>query len=264
MTKEIIIAIISAVVALISAIISIFGQIRIAQLKDQFTQQQEARSQKARSQALIAKYRDPLLRSAFDLQSRIYNITMQNFMNLYGSHISEQHKYCIDNTLYVIAEFLGWIEILRREVQFLDLGSVEDNQKLNQLLFNITATFYSEQYSFVFLLLKGQQRAIGELMMSDHRVVEQPLSYECIGYATFSQRLHEDKIFNSWFSSLTSDLECLDKEGKAHYGRLIVLQNTLIDLIDFLDPDKIRISTEERNKISLESIEKKKGSTIES
>jgi hypothetical protein len=45
------------------------------------------------------------------------------------------------------------------------------------------------------------------------------------------------------------DLECLVQEREKYYERLIILQNRLIDLIDFLDPDKVRISTDERQKI---------------
>jgi hypothetical protein len=251
MSAEILAAIIAAGVAVVSAIIAVYGQTRITRLQHQFSERQEERSQEARAQELIAKYRDPLLRSAFDLQSRIYNITQKRFLNLYLSDNLSTKRYSSDNTLYVIAEYLGWVEILRREVQFLDLGNVGQNQRLNQILYDIRQVFYTSKYPFVFRLFNGQQRAIGELMMTPRKREEGIAHYECIGYATFSQKLHEDEHFAEWFSSPRYDFECLVQEREKYYDRLILLQNKLIDLIDFLDPEKVRISTDERQKIPL-------------
>jgi len=251
MSAGIITAIIAGIVALISAFISINGQMRIARLKNQFTEQQEKRSQEARTQELIAKYRDPLLRSAFDLQSRIYNIVEQGFLNLYRSDNEPTKRYSSDNTLYVIAEYLGWVEILRREVQFLDLGNVGQNQKLNQLFYDIRQVFHTDSYPPVFRLFNGQQRAIGELMMTPRKQDEGIANYECIGYAAFSQKLHEDEHFAAWFSGPKYDFVCLFQEQEKYSERLIMLQNELIDLIDFLDPQSVRISTDERQKIPL-------------
>ena len=250
MPAEVLTAIIAAGVAVISAIITFFGQLRITRLQQQFTEQQEERSQEARAQELIATYRDPLLRSAFDLQSRLYNIVKQNFLDLCLSENEGSKRYCFDNTLYVIAEYLGWVEVLRREVQFLDLGNVDQNQRLNQILYDIRQVLYTREYPFPLRLFNGQQRAIGELMMTPRKREEGVANYECIGYATFSRKLYEDEHFAAWFSDARYDLKCLVQERERYYERLIILQNRLIDLINFLDPDKVRISTDERQKIS--------------
>jgi hypothetical protein len=251
MSIQILTAIIAAIVAVVSAVISIYGQWRIARLQHQFAEQQEQRSQEARAQALIAKYRDPLLRSAFDLQSRLYNIVEGTFLNIYRSKYEGSKRYALDNTLYVVAEYLGWVEILRREVQFLDLGNVDQSRELNQIIYGVRDVFLTSKYPFVFRLFNGQQRAIGELMMTLRKPDEHSANYECIGYATFSQKLHEDERFAAWFSNLIYDFECLVREPREYYKRLVVLQNNLIELIDFLDPDGVRYSTDERQKISL-------------
>jgi hypothetical protein len=250
---EISTAIIAASVALITSILTLYGQMRIARLQPQFAEQQEKRLQEARAQELIAKYRDPLLRSAFDLQNRIYNIVEQGFLNLYRSDNPPTRRYCSDNTLYVIAEYLGWVEILRREVQFLDLGNVRQNQELNQRLLAIRHVFDTDRYPPVFRLFNGQQRAIGELMMTPRKQDEGSANYECIGYAMFSQKLHEDEHFAAWFSDPKYDFECLVQERAKYYERLIMLQNKLICLIDVLDRDMVRISTE-RQKIPLTAL----------
>jgi hypothetical protein len=87
-------------------------------------------------------------------------------------------------------------------------------------------------------------------MMTPRKREEGAANYECIGYATFSRKLYEDEHFAAWFSDARYDLKCLVQERERYYERLIILQNRLIDLINFLDPDKVRISTDERQKIS--------------
>ncbi|MDZ7950697.1 hypothetical protein [Nostoc sp. DedQUE09] len=47
---------------------------RVAQLSDRLAKQREAQSREAQTAALMSKYRDSLLRSAIDLQSRLFNI----------------------------------------------------------------------------------------------------------------------------------------------------------------------------------------------
>jgi len=83
MKPEVVTAIIAALIAVISAIISIYGQIRVTRFADRLAKQREAESREAQTAALMAKYRDPLLRSAIDLQSRLFNIhqnrVLQNF-----------------------------------------------------------------------------------------------------------------------------------------------------------------------------------------
>jgi len=165
MKPEIITAIIAAIVAVISASISIYGQTRAAQLVDRLAKRRETESREAQTTALMSKYRDPLLRSAIDLQSRLFNIHQQEFLQYAYQRSPADKDYAIQNTLYVIAEYLGWVEILRREVQFLDLGDLETNRRLSELLFNINKAFGSSGYGNIFRLYNGEQRAIGEVML---------------------------------------------------------------------------------------------------
>ena len=124
MKPEIITAIIAAVVAVMSAIISIYGQTRVAWLADRLAKQREAESLEAQGAALVSKYRDPLLRSSVDLQNRLFNIYQNNILQDFDQRSSAEQDYLINNTLYVFAEYFGWVEILWREVQFLDIGDL--------------------------------------------------------------------------------------------------------------------------------------------
>ncbi|HEY9602831.1 MAG TPA: hypothetical protein V6C85_14555 [Allocoleopsis sp.] len=165
MKPEIITAIIAAVVAVTSAIISIYGQSRVTKLADRLAKQREAESREAQTAALISKYRDPLLRSAIDLQSRFWNIHHNNILQRSNPRALSEQDYLIYNTLYVIAEYLGWVEILRREVQFLDFGDFEMTRRLTELFVNVTQAFNTHRLEPTLQIFNGEQRAIGEIMM---------------------------------------------------------------------------------------------------
>ncbi len=92
MKPEVVTSIISAVVAVASAIMSLYGQTRIAKLTDQLAKQRETESREAQTAALMSKYRDPLLRSAIDLQSRLYNIHQQNFLGYFYNQSAGRSK----------------------------------------------------------------------------------------------------------------------------------------------------------------------------
>ena len=253
MKPEVLTAIIAAIVAIISAIISIYGQIRVTRLSDQLTKQREAESREAQTAALMSKYRDPLLRSVIDLQSRLFNIQQNRVLQNFDHQCLSEQDYLINNTLYVFAEYFGWVEILRQEIQFLDLGDLELNRRLGELLVNITKAFGTNRvngkgnFDPIFQLFNGEQRAIGEIMMKP-RSTDQMLGYECIGYAAFVRKM-SDPDFARWFTKLKEDLGVIVKESKIGGDRLVLIHSRLIDLIDFLDPYCVRIPLKYRTKI---------------
>ncbi|MEH2154864.1 hypothetical protein [Nostoc sp.] len=248
MKPEIITAIISAIVSVISAIISIYGQTRIAQLADRLAKQREAESRETQTAALMSKYRDPLLRSAIDLQSRLFNIVQARFLQRFYHHSEFEQDYTIQNTLYVIAEFLAWVEILRREIQFLDLGDLEMNRRLSELLVNINQAFGTAKLESTFRLFTGEQRAIGEIMLVPQST-DSSIAYECIGYAMFVKKL-SDPEFARWFTKLKDDIAMMANEPKVNKERLIIIHHRLIDLIDFLDPNCVRVPPKYRTRIN--------------
>lgn len=247
MKPEIVTAIIAAVVAVTSAIISIYGQTRITKLADRLAKQREAESREAQTAALVSKYRDPLLRSAMDLQSRLWNIHQNRILQRSDSRAQAERDYLIHNTLYVIAEYFGWVEILRREVQFLDFGDFEMTRRLTELFVSITQAFNTHRLDPTLQVFNGEQRAIGEIMMIQ-RSTDQPVRYECIGYATFMRRM-SDPEFSRWFMRLKDNLEMMVNESHAGRERIVLIHSKLIDLMNFLDPHCSRVPTKYRGRI---------------
>lgn len=147
----------------------------------------------------------------------------------------------------MIAEFFGWMEIVRREMQFLDLEGEQQTATLKAALDQVQGTFAStsRRRSDGFYIYRGQQRAIGELMIVE---VSDPLvsgvRSTCMGYATFVQR-HGQPPLATWLSRIEDRLADL---GGPDIARLVEVQHALVDLIDLLDPNRIRFAAN-RDKI---------------
>jgi hypothetical protein len=187
---------------------------------------------------LLARYRDPLLGAAFDLQSRLYNIVRLDFLEDYfGSPDPAARAYARDSTLWLIGQYLGWTEILRREVQFLDLGEVSANRRLQERLHQITQAFATDDEALgsVFRLFRGEQRAIGELMI---RAPDANGHVTCLGYADFTARYRAEPL-KPWFARLEADLTLI-ADMPYDCPRLVYLQRSLVDLVDLMDPDRVR------------------------
>lgn len=90
--------------------------------------------------------------------------------------------YLRRSTVFVIAEFFGWLEIIRREMQFLNLGAVDSTRDLEFKFTKIRHEFATDAGADDFYIYRVEQRAIGELMISRLEApgVGEP-SHECMG-----------------------------------------------------------------------------------
>ena len=252
MSGELVVAVLSSAVALASVAISVWSARSTARLQDELEERRRQASKEELVEEVMSRYREPLLRAAFDLQSRIYNIVGQGFLQRYlqrGDPANQE--YACRNTMFVVAEYLGWVEILRRGVQFLDLGDVRRNQLLVERLEAI-GTILSTDRQFqgaVPRMFRGEQRAVGELMMQPAQEGEPAAVGQCIGYAAFSARLDQDPAFAHWFEPLERDIRRLAADPAPNHRRLVGLQHALLDLIDFLDDPPTRFPAEQRSRL---------------
>jgi hypothetical protein len=253
---QVLVALISALAALLVALLSVVLSSRAArgtaQLQDELERRRQQASKEELLEQVMSRYREPLLRAAFDLQSRIYNIVRQGFLVRYlHQGNSVEQEYACRNTMFVLAEYLGWVEILRRGVQFLDLGDIERNRLLVGRLEAITTVLLADRPypDSTVQVFRGQQRAMGELMMDSAMPSEGRPFLQCVGYAAFVARLEHDPNFARWFGKFESDLQQLAAEPSPRYDRLITLQRALMDLIDFLDDPPTRFPQGQRSRL---------------
>jgi hypothetical protein len=231
MDASIIVALVALLGAILSAVIAVQGQLRATTL-----------ATRRDAEAVLARYREPLVGAAYELQGRLYNILELKFLPKYYLKGDEAQKdYAVQNTLYVIGQYFGWSEILRREIQYLSFSDSERTRRVADCQRSVIEFFQKDDRDLgrPFLIWRGEQRAIGELMIDRDTDPPQP-----IGYAAFLDR--EEDGFRRWFARLEGELDEIAKEPNR---RLVDLQHALVDLIRELDPDRLRYSDEALRKV---------------
>jgi hypothetical protein len=250
MSTVIVVAIISAATSLVAAGIALLSSRNVARLGGELEEQRRLASKREQAEELRARYRDPLLGAAFALQSRLYNIAAQSFLVRYMSGDQSSREYAMDNTLHLLAEYLAWVEIIRREIQFLDLGGEVANRKWLNALEDVRNVLARDDLDPVLRVFRGEQRAIGEMATVALQEPAAGRRHESLGYAAFVEhRQAED--FGRWFVKLQADLELLVAEPRKHLERLTLLQNSLIDVLEIFDPDCERFPPERRTRLPL-------------
>jgi hypothetical protein len=246
MNMELIVAIISAVVALTAAVIAFRGQLKTAQLSADLERRAKLEDRRLESEKAVSKYREPLARAAYDLQSRLYNILQgQLIENYLAKGDQREQSYVVNNTVFVIAQYCAWTEIVRREIQIIDLGDDGETQRLAGLQDTMYSLWQDDRkFQNKFLRLwAGEQRALGESL-----IVEGPRGPECMGYGKFLRKLKaQDPL--SPVSTLQSELKGMRAVTAEQRPRLVALQNALIDLLVFLDPKNVRFPVEKKAKV---------------
>ena len=183
----IVVAVIALVGAIAAAGVSLYGQLR--------SQEVAARRE---AEGVLARYEAPLATAAYELQGRLYNIVALGFLGKYYVNGDEAQKtYALENTLYVVAQYLGWSEILRREIQFLSFADTTRTRALAARQQTVVELFQSDdpELGRPLLIWRGEQRAIGERMIE-----RDGARRDCLGYAGFLDR--DEAAFGPWLGRL--------------------------------------------------------------
>jgi hypothetical protein len=246
---EVIVGVGSAALSVIGAVTAGVMANRSAKQAHELDRQRRLETQIEQAKRIEQEYRDPLLDAAHTLQGRLFNIIAQSYLSRYlHSGNAEQERYARDYTVYAIADYLCWVEILRRELRFLDLGDIKRNRDLMELLTHIQYTFQRDDLPSAFEVFRGRQRAIAEVMMVPTNATDGPRN-ESMGYAAYCYRLDTATDFASWFTKLRADVEVVEQSTDDENVRLVLLQRDLLDLIDFLDPNCVRRPASWRNRL---------------
>lgn len=213
-------AIIIALVALAGSLISTVATVLGAPAL-------QARSE---AKAKLDSYREPLLASTYELQARLHNILAAAFLEkyLFGENRVKQGA-ALESTLYVFAQFFGWREIIRREIQFLRFPRDEETRTTARLLQDIGETFLTDEFGAQFMIWRVEQRGLGERMITTSEGKPR-----CMGYAAF---IEQRATMREWLEPLERDLKNLGDEGRE---RLTKLQHLLLELVNRLDAEHTR------------------------
>jgi hypothetical protein len=213
-----------------AAWIGFAGGIVVAALGGFVALRQSWLSRQHEAEQVLTRYREPLAAAAFDLQSRLYNILRQDFFGKFGA--GERAEEALTTTLYRIAQYFGWTEILRRDVQFLSFPEDEDTRDVARLQFEIARIFLDDDYGHALMIWADEQRALGELM-----IVEEHGKVLCMGYARFRDRCAD--TFAPWLERLRNELP-----DEAAPTRLREIQHKLCELVKALDKGGVRYTSD--------------------
>jgi hypothetical protein len=181
MSKDVAASIISAFVAIVAAIIAIWGQVRVQRVEAGLALQKAEADRRAEMERTARRFSEPLGQAAYDLQSRFFNIVKSNFLSAYVSNGDQRTRsYAINNTLFVIAQYFAWTELVRREIQFIDLGADEKTRRLSSLQDQIYSIWQTDGYGPLLRIFAGEQRAIGK------RIIREGPRGECMGHTAMS------------------------------------------------------------------------------
>lgn len=200
----------------------------------------------------LSRFRDPAMRATADLHNRIYHILTREDIK-YLKEIGHENYYIISSA-FLIAQFFAWTEILHRKAAMLDY------YKLMNHLAAVGQSFSDGTPGLQIFHLES--REIGERMIISSSQGGED-SYSCMGYSDFINLLEKDTPpcflrLQDKIRELTTD-DLLKK--KAILKRLIRVQNALIDLMDFIDPQN-KWATRNKTKIQeLDTILHKLSST---
>lgn len=232
MKIELIVALVSGAVALATAAGTIVSNTRNTKAIELLKRERE-----------VFNFREPLARSAYDLQSRLYNILKQELVPIYLVRGNQRERdYVVNNTAFLVAQYFCWTEMVRREIQFIDLGEDDKTRKLLSLQDNISVRWGTDGHSRLFRIFAGEQRAIGEALIRTGA-----RGPECMGYGVFLTTFNEGASL--LIDALRTDIVSLGNNMNQAAERLTRLQNGLIDLLKILDPDDLRFPKERKSKV---------------
>ena len=279
-----------------------------AELAMELERERQRDSQLKELQSVIARYRGPLLESAIDLEQRLWHVIVdRSFEQGDDKHVELEVLYMV----FCLAQFLGFVEVVRREgpreVSFLAADNPQGSDTLFIMIEAIRFVLCASPESLMawwgqeeqgrgprnhpgarrrrepseiikdkrsaaegsydheglnareyipLRVSRGFQRAIGTMMILTDFGASR---HYTLSYGQFFERLNDETTPNwrTWFADISEDVTYLAQaslwEGEGPFPlndwtRVLLLQQLLVELIDLLDPDCIRITEADRRK----------------
>ncbi|HEY4114037.1 MAG TPA: hypothetical protein VGM17_08250 [Rhizomicrobium sp.] len=210
---------------------------------------------------IYVRYRDPLYLAAEELANRLHEICVDYPTNFLGHDIRRlsarrleknsaadpyYRKYKFVSTVYRFCAFLGWLELYRSQVVFLDSGRRSQNRKFTAALHEIRSDLADGHLNANHetwpdhLIFREELRAIGEAMIcQDGNENKNIMGYRRFADIYLSSGLeHERKV---WFECAAGFFENPpdNTEENFRYVRMCRLFLHLVDLMSVLNESRV-------------------------
>lgn len=200
----------------------------LERLRQELEQNRFDHERAVKATEVLDRYRGPLLDAAWDLGHRIdilrnYRPARRGEGDGGGAALPAE---LVHSTVFRLAQYLAWHEVLRRKVQFLQYSATSETRSTFECLETVRRVLTSDAVPARFHVSREEQRAIGECMITAD-------GEGCIGYDEFT-RLYDDR-FTRWLGSFAQALTTPDVSGDERLG---MLQAALAELVDRLDQER--------------------------
>ncbi len=227
--------------------------------------------EKFRRKSIVKKYRHFICYAAWALQDRIGGILnkrnigeyfheIEDPANPYNRRFSDVYSANMLNyTMFLFCQFFAWREIINREMYNFKFRRYSFDSKVLKKLIAIEKWFSTTSNPALephkkkgfdiknFLILRGEQRVLGDMCVQYNKEAD---AWECISFSDFVKKwnnLSDSPCYMS-VEKLENDIRAMliDKRDNLHtfnpqnYRRLILVRNSLLDLLDLLDNKRRR------------------------
>ncbi|KAJ9110866.1 hypothetical protein QFC19_001375 [Naganishia cerealis] len=240
------------IIAIVSLITSFIATLLSALAAGGITLYSESRRRRQEAEKLISKYKDPLFLASGDLVNRLEALIEDNLTWLTINGVNPERKgNLLLFTTFTFGQYLSWVWILRRQIQFLRFVTGEENLDLTEILNRVAETLYEKDDMKPFRLYRGHQFAIGEIMS----VREPDGSLICMGYAQFVRMYNDTELeesFRRWFepihSGITDLATALPAQGDDMWERREKRYKRLADVKDLLETLRKQLKTQTKRR----------------
>jgi hypothetical protein len=248
--------------AVLGALVTAVGNLIAIALKDYiFARSLEKWKARQQLRSVYIKYRDPLLLSIFELLRRLAEIIYESPVDFLSAELLTSNppvmvvnsaedeyyqRYKLLSTIYRLCACMGWLELYRRDITFLDSGHNRTNAKFQSLVEKLRSSLADGQLNRArdwhkwkdSLIFREEQRAIGEVMIDGG-------GDRVIGYSDFCERFDaaENSSVKRWLNVAAGfllDLRSAERSQKDfRQARCLLLIDHGISLIECLDSRRV-------------------------
>jgi hypothetical protein len=253
----------------LAAVVTAAANLLATVLKDFFfTRSFEQWKEHRTLMSVYRKYRDPIVLAGVEFESRLSQIcdsyppdylqsevldAVPDELKANSSDDPYYKRYRLLSTVYRLCAFLGWLELYRQDVTFLDTGRQSENQRFEEALARLRDDLADGRLNKAHdwrdwrdrLIFREEQRAIGETMIASSTT-----SRVVIGYGTFCTLFIRAASDESLWSLRVACNFFLNLEDTKDFRRerLALMRQHLRTMIEVLRPETAKKYAQAANK----------------
>lgn len=216
--------------------------------------------------AQLKKYSGLILLAAADLQDRLWHLTRRQAKSEKPVLLNENpqqpsypawpmtRNHYLTGTVYLFARYWCWIEVLSHTIRYLDFGSEEQTKAFRDIVKRTERALAETELQKAASKRIRTDRPIFQMqqaLMGQCLIRGEGEALECMNFASFAQAYPDLRVRHPDFQDLEALLTgaMTPADSDFHLHRLKIFANSLVAVIDALDPDGNLIPPKERETI---------------